>query len=134
MGGQNFVSDNLLVSVADFGDGVTGHVVHSELLRSTLRAGRCRVDGDEGSVEFDLSGERLALQSRRLGKDTYELDTEGEALGHSMCGPMGDLLLSIEEGREPSVSARRNLATMRHIAAEQESARRGGEWVELSRT
>ena len=51
-----------------------------------------------------------------------------------MCGPMGDLLLSVEEEREPLVSARRNLATIRHILAEDESARRGGVWVEVPRT
>jgi len=131
MAGQNFVSDNLLVSVADFGEGVTGHIVHSELLRSPLTASRCRVDGDEGSVVFDLWGSSLQLTSRELGDDVYTLDLSGIELANSFAGPMGDLLVSIEEGREPLISARRNLATMRHVLAEVRSARAGGTWVSL---
>ncbi|HUT00906.1 MAG TPA: Gfo/Idh/MocA family oxidoreductase, partial [Phycisphaerae bacterium] len=48
MDGQNFRSDNLLVSVVDFGEGLTGHILHSELLRSSMTASPCRVDGDAG--------------------------------------------------------------------------------------
>jgi len=131
MTGQNFVSDNLLVSIADFGDGLTGQIIHSELLRSELRSQRCRVDGDEGSVVFDLDSFSLQLQSKQLGEETHVLRVGKEAYPSSFCGPMGDFLLSLEEKREPLVSARRNLATMRHILAEEESVQGGGEWVAL---
>ncbi|MCK4374438.1 MAG: Gfo/Idh/MocA family oxidoreductase [Candidatus Brocadiae bacterium] len=131
MAGQNFHSDNLMVSIADFGEGLTGHVVHSELLRSSLKADRCRVDGDEGSVTFDLHGDALRLQSKELGGEPCVVDASGVLSTSSFCGPMGDLLLSVEEGREPLTSARRNLETMRHVFAEVESARAGGVWVEL---
>ena len=42
---------------------------------------------------------------------------------------MGDFLISIEDGREPLVSARSNLATLRTVLAEHRSARAGGQWV-----
>lgn len=129
--GQNFVSDNLFISIADFGEGLTGHIVHSELLRSQLRSQRCRIDGDEGSIVFDLDGSILRFQSKQLGEDIYVLNAGPTEWVSSFRGPMGDLLLSIEEGREPLVSARRNMATIRHILAEDKSARAGGVWVEV---
>jgi hypothetical protein len=46
---------------------------------------------------------------------------------------MGDLLLSVEEGREPIVSPRRNLATMRQVLAEETCVAEGGVWRELGR-
>lgn len=126
---QHFVSDNLLISVVDYGPGFTGHVVHSELLRSSMTRSQCRVDGDGGSLLFNLHGDRLFLHSTVLGGGPREVVFD--ELLPSMCGTMGDLLLSIEEGREPLVSARRNLATIRHVLAEQESARQGGAWMAL---
>jgi len=45
---------------------------------------------------------------------------------------MGDFLAAVENGTEPTVSGRANLATMRAILAELESARRGGVWMTLS--
>ena len=131
MAGQNFKSDNLLVSIADFGDGVTGHILHSELLRSSMSGNRCRVDGDEGTLVFDLWGNGLQLQSSQLGAEVYTLDLEGIELPSSFAGPMGDLLLSLEEGREPQVSARRNLATIRQVLAEHRSTQAGGAWVDV---
>ena len=131
MVGQNFVSDNLFMSIADFGEGLTGQIIHSELLRSDLQSRRCRVDGDEGSIVFDLDSPTLRMQSKQLGEGTYLLDAGPLKWASSFCGPMGDLLLSIEEGREPLVSARRNAATIRHILAEDKSVRAGGAWVEV---
>lgn len=131
MAGQNFVGDCLLFSVADFGEGVTGHILHSELLRSSLSIAECRVDGDKGSVVFDLYGDNLRLQSWRLGDEVYSLKFSRSKRRSSFCGPMGDLLLSIEQHREPLTSARRNLTTMRHILAEEKSARAGGIWVDV---
>jgi len=128
MTGQNFRSDNLLISLADFGENVTGQILHNELLRSSLTSTQCRVDGDEGSVVF--AGD-LLLQSKQLGDERYRVSmTEAEST-NGMRGTMGDLLLSIEETREPLVSARRNLATIRHILAEKKSAELGGVWVSI---
>jgi predicted dehydrogenase len=131
MTGQNFVSDNLFMSIADFGEGLTGQIIHSELLRSEMTSWRCRVDGDEGSIVFDLGAPTLRMQSKQLGEGTYLLDAGPLGWASSFCGPMGDLLLSIEEGREPLVSARRNAATIRHIIAEDKSVRAAGVWVEV---
>ncbi len=129
MNGQNFRSDNLLLSIADYGDGATGHIVHGELLRSSLGCAQCRVDGDAGSLVFDLYGEGLTIQSETTGEESCELDLEGRELASSFTGPMGDLLISVEDDREPATSARRNLATIRHIVAEDRSARAGGTWM-----
>ncbi|HUT35175.1 MAG TPA: Gfo/Idh/MocA family oxidoreductase [Planctomycetota bacterium] len=130
MAGQNFVSDNLLIVLYDFGPGLTGQVLHTELLRSSGAMGgvRCRVDGDKGSVVFDFDGQ-LTLDSLVLGGGPRTLDTAGGTYVSSFAGSMGDFLVCIEEGREPLVSARRNLATIRTIFAEDESARSGGCWV-----
>jgi predicted dehydrogenase len=129
MAGQNLASDGLLFSLADFGDGVTGHINHSELLRSSLGKACARIDGEEGSIELDLYGSRLRFQSQRLGDQVFNLETG--AWPDSICGSMGDLLLALEEGREPLVSARRNLATIRHVLAEKESAGADGIWIAL---
>ncbi len=130
MKGQNFVSDNLLLSIADFGEGVTGNILHNELLRSPLGCSNGRIDGDEGSIVFSLFGERpLQFTSKKMGDELYTLDLSQINLASSFCGPMGDLLLSLEEGREPTVSAHRNLSTIRQVVAEDASARAGGVWV-----
>ena len=44
---------------------------------------------------------------------------------------MGDLLMAIEEDREPMVSGRDNIITIRTILAEARSARSGGKWVSI---
>lgn len=128
--GQNFASDNLLVVVADFGEGATGHILHSELQRSRLGCFQCRVDGDKGSLLFDFWNS-LKLDSAVLGEGIRDLDTSEIRLADSFCGSMGDFLAAVEEDREPLVSGRRNLATIRTILAEDESARTGGEWVDI---
>jgi len=130
MAGQNFVSDNLLVVVTDFGEGLTGHVLHSELLRSSHAMGgvRCRVDGSRGSLAFNFDTE-LVMECEELGPGPRRLDTSGLTYASSFAGSMGDFLLAIEEGREPQVSARRNLATLRTVMAEHASTRAGGQWV-----
>ncbi len=131
MKGQNFKSDNLLLSIADYGEGATGHIVHGELLRSDLGCSACRVDGDFGSIVFDVYGTELTIHSEQTGDEPCELNLEGKQLASSFSGPMGDLLISIEEGREPATSARQNLPTIRHVAAEERSAGAGGVWIEL---
>ena len=130
MNGQNFVSDNLLISISDFGEGLTGHVLHSELSRSGLTGVQCRVDGDQGSLVFDF-GSRLQLESAQLGEGPRTLDTSGLTYVDSHCGSMADFMMAIEEDRESLVSGRRNLATIRTVVAEHESARAGGKWIAL---
>jgi len=131
MKGQNYRSDGLLISHHDFGSGLTGHIIHSELLRSSLAGNQCRIDGDEGSLVFDFAGENILLESRRLGRGVCRLDTSEMKWMEALCGSMGDFLLAIEEDREPSVSGQRNLATIRTVMAEIESARTGGQWVDV---
>lgn len=130
MSGQAFRSDNLLLSVADFGEGLTGHIAHTELLRSELAGVRCRVDGDGGSIVFDFN-DTMRIDSRGLGGGPRDVVVEGDAdYPESFAGSMGDFLCAVETGNEPSVSGRRNLATIRTIMAEHESASAGGAWVE----
>ncbi len=129
MNGQNFKSDNWLAVLADFGEGLMGHILHTELLRSSLGGTRCRVDGSEGSVVFDFH-DNLLLESKVLGDGIREIKGADLDFPSSWCGTMGDFLISIEDDREPLVSARRNLPTIRTIFAEEQSARSGGKWVE----
>lgn len=133
MPNQSFVSDMLLTSVVDFGAAGTGHILHSQMLRNGMGSERCRVDGDEGSVRFGLWGGQIELSSRKLGPDPVIVDTSAITLLPSQAGALGDLLLAIEEGREPQVSARRNLATIRHILADDRSAHADARrWEELA--
>jgi hypothetical protein len=133
MNGQNFRSDNLLISLHDFGPGLTGHILHSELLRSSIGGDQCRIDGDAGSIVFDFAGDRVLLESRILGRGVCRLDTSGMEWMEAICGSMGDFLIAIEERREPAVSGRRNLATIDTVIAEMESVRSGGRWVDVTR-
>ncbi|MBD3184677.1 hypothetical protein GF312_20520 [Candidatus Poribacteria bacterium] len=128
MKGQNFKGDNLLCSIADFGDGLTGHILHSELLRSHLRGTQCRVDGSKGSLKFDFHN-NLVIQSEILGKESFRLNTKEADFTSSFAGSMGDFLISIEQDKEPSVSGRRNLATIKTVSAEHESSMKGGKWI-----
>jgi predicted dehydrogenase len=128
MMGQNFISDNLLVAIADFGDGLTGHILHTELLRSSLGGVECRIDGSKGSMTFDFNSS-LILDSNVLGKGHCQLDLSGSNFVSSHAGSMSDFLIAIEEDKEPSVSGRRNLATIQTVIAEDKSAKLGGKWV-----
>ncbi|MCC6727706.1 MAG: Gfo/Idh/MocA family oxidoreductase [Chthonomonadales bacterium] len=132
MAGQSFASDNLICVLADFGPGLTGHVLHHELLRSSLASQPCRIDGDGGSLVFDLWGTTITLDSVRLEGGPRRIDLAPLGLPPSFAGSMGDFLAAVEEGREPEVSGRRNLATIRTIIAEHASARAGGVWVEVA--
>ena len=131
MPGQNFHADGLLLSSHDFGGGLNGQIVHSELLRSALVDNSCRIDGDEGSLVFDLEGKRLLLDSRKLGSQVHSIDTSGMQWMDALCGSMGDFLLAIEEDREPSVSGRDNLITMKTVFAEIDRAHSGGAWQQV---
>lgn len=131
MEGQHFASDNLLCTLTEFGPAVTGQILHHELLRSSLDGVRCRIDGDKGSMVFNFDSS-LTLDSQVLGKGPVQLDTEGHAWADPFAGSMGDFLLAIEEEREPMVSGRRNLATMRTVLAQDRSARAGGQWVDCA--
>lgn len=125
MNRQNFMSDNLLMVIADFGQGLTGHILHSELLRSHLDGVHCRIDGDKGSLTFDFHKELFI----DLGEGPLLLDTDGLNFVSSHCGSMADFLIAIEKDKEPTVSGRSNLQTIITILAEDESARSGGKWV-----
>lgn len=128
LAGQNFVSDNLLSVIAEFEGGTTGYILHSELVRSSLLANECRIDGTEGSLVFDFTS-YLRIQASMLGSEVFALDVSEIKFPSSWCGSMGDLLIALEEGREPLVSGRRNLHTIRTILAEERSAQAGGTWV-----
>lgn len=128
--GQNFVSDNLLSSLHDFGSGLTGHILHSELVRSGMTSVECRIDGDKGSLVFDFFS-KMRISCEALGEGIHEIDSHGIQFGDSFVGSMADFLCAIEEKREPMVSARKNLVTVRTFLAEHESTRRGGVWVEV---
>lgn len=125
---QRFVSDNLLLSILDFGRGCTGQITHHELLAAEGQVTTMRVDGDRGSVEWELWGDRLTL-STAAGTQTFSASTFG--LPNSMAGPMGDFLAGVEDGVEPTVSGRKNLAVLRHVFADQASSLAGGEWIQI---
>ena len=126
---QNFKSDGLLVSVIDFGTGTTGHILHSELVRSHAVGAMCRIDGSEGTLVFPMSGTYVEIYSSKLGDEAARLELGALNLAKSMAGSMGELLLSIEEKREPLVSARRNFATLQAVFADKASSEQGGVWL-----
>ena len=129
MKGQNFHSDNLLCVVADFGDDLKCHVLHHELVRGAQGCASARIDGSKGVLTFDPFKGNVTIESSLVGEGPFVLHANGLDFVHSFTGTMGDFLCSIEEGREPMISGRDNLKTMKVILAETESARRGGEWI-----
>lgn len=131
MPGQAFAADNLLTSLIDFGPEGTGLIVHNELHRGGLNTNSVRIEGDRGTLTFPLWGNTLTLRSDRLGPDPVSLDCAPSGFLDSFCGPMADLLISVEENREPLVSAHRNLATIRQILAEDLSSRNRARWEPL---
>ncbi len=132
MAGQAFRADNLLASLMDFGPDGTAVILHNELHRGGLNVSRVRVEGDTGTLSFGLWDTHLTLRADRLGAEPVQLDCSPPGFLNSFCGPMADLLLALEQAREPQVSGRRNLATVRQILAEDASARQGAEWRPLA--
>ncbi|MDX2111900.1 MAG: Gfo/Idh/MocA family oxidoreductase [Verrucomicrobiota bacterium] len=127
--GQHFVSGNLLLSTIDYGPGLTGHIVHSELLCAGMPSNHCRIDGDNGSLVFPLWGNSIQLTSKRLADGPVSLVVDGPDFAHTQIGTLGDLLCAIEDKREPLLSARNNLATLSHVFAEHASTLSEGQWV-----
>ena len=117
--------------ITDFGEGLTGHVLHSELTRSHLQGQRSRIDGTKGTLIFDFNNE-LTIESEELGESAFTLDATKFEQPGSFAGSMADFLIAIENGTEPTVSARRNMVTIRTILAEDESANAGGKWIEVT--
>lgn len=131
MPGQAFAADNLLTSLMDFGPEGTGLIVHNELHRGGLKANQIRIEGELGTLVFPLWSNLVTLRSERLGSEPVSVDCAPAGFLDSFAGPMADLLISLETGREPEISARRNLATIRQILAEDASARNQASWQEL---
>ena len=132
MPGQAFRSDNLLVSTIDFGEGGTGLIVHNELHQGGLSKERARVEGEAGTLDFPVWGDgEFILRSQKLGPDPVQVKWSTNGYLKSFAGPMADLLRAVEDGREPALSGRRNLQTLRQVFAERESSNRHGEWVTL---
>jgi len=131
--GQHFASDMLLTSIYDFGEDLTGTIIHHELLPARQETShRCRVDGQKGSIDFEFWGDEFRIASTDLGKETLRVDWAGWQVPPSWAGTMGDLLAAVETGREPTVSVRANLSTIRTVLAEHASAQAGGTWIELT--
>lgn len=131
MPGQAFASDNVLVSLIDFGHDGTGLIVHNENHRGRLGADRVRIEGERGTITLPLWGSTLTLSSDEFPDEPVLVECAPAGMLDSFCGPMADLLIALEEGREPLVSGRRNLATIRQILAEHASAHEGGTWQSL---
>ena len=131
MPGQNFVSDNVLTSVVDFGADGTGVILHNECHGGGLGTHAVRIEGTAGTVSFPLWGTTLTIASNRIDSGPVVLDCAPEGFLNSFCGPMADLLRSLEDGTEPQISARRNLTTIRHVLGEDASAREGATWHAL---
>jgi len=95
-------------------------------LRSSLGGVQCRIDGDKGSMTFDFHNNMILSLS---GKETYSVDLTDTKFVSSHAGSMADFLIAIENDKEPSVSGKRNLATIKTIIAEDKSTKLGGRWV-----
>lgn len=89
---------------------------------------------------FWIHGTQGTIRGSLLGRDFLELDAGGEVsrfplLGawfvDGFAGTMGELMCAIDEGRQPSNSARHNLATLRLVLAARESAENHGKAVAL---
>ncbi len=94
---------------------------------------RTRVPG----CPFWIHGTEATIRGSILGRDFLELERgevtsrfalEGAWFVDGFAGAMGELLCAIEEDREPSNSARDNLATLRMTQAAKTSAEQDGAW------
>lgn len=130
-GHQHFRSDNFLTSFSDFGGGVTGQIIHHELLRVGEPCLPVRVDGTEGSMTFDLYGQSVRLCSAKVAGGEARVLRPADGWLGSTAYSMGDLLLAVEASRAPEVSGAQNLATLAQTLAEQQAALAGGAWVGL---
>ncbi len=128
--GQAFTSDVVLASFVDYGAGIFGHILHHEIARSGWSVS-ARIDGTEGSLVVNLWGDDLTINVPRLGDGPRQVISEVPLLP-SMAGSMGDLLLAVEQGRMPQINPRQNLVTLRHVVADDVSARAGGGWTAVT--
>jgi predicted dehydrogenase len=84
------------------------------------------VHGTEGTIRGSILG-RDFLELER-GEVTSRFALDGAWFVDGFAGAMGELLCAVEEDREPSNSARDNLATLRMTQAAKTSAEQGGAW------
>jgi predicted dehydrogenase len=94
---------------------------------ATTRSPSCPfwVHGTRGTIRGSiLGGDHLALDN---GSTTIGYPLEGAWFVDGFAGTMGELLCAVEEGREPSNSARHNLATLRMVDAARASAEHAGQ-------
>ncbi|MGG4032936.1 Gfo/Idh/MocA family oxidoreductase [Paenibacillus cisolokensis] len=78
------------------------------------------VGGTNGALYNYPEGreDTLRFYSRKLVPDRpYEPALEGRWFPHAFMGPMGELMLAVQEDREPENSVRDNLVTMRTVFA-----------------
>jgi len=92
------------------------------------------------SCPFWIHGTEGTIRGSLLGRDFLELDAGGEVTRFPLqgawfvdgfAGTMGELMCAVEEGRQPSNSARDNIATLRMVSAARESADKDGTAVVL---
>ncbi len=115
------ISPTVYMAIVDFGDGlIAEHSFHNKVETPSPWDMSIVVDGDEGSILGNFSTVTLV---RKDGTKIVQTPSS-KWFPYAFLGPIADLMDAITENREPIVSGRSNLGTMKLLLGALESADR----------
>ncbi|MCW5946174.1 MAG: Gfo/Idh/MocA family oxidoreductase [Fimbriimonadales bacterium] len=116
------IAPTMYAAVVDFESGaIASHTFNNKVETREAWRMSIQVDGDEGSIEADFNTVKL---KRKDGTQIEHAPTS-KWFPDAFLGPMSDLMDAIAERREPSISGKSNLGTMKLLMGALESAERG---------
>jgi predicted dehydrogenase len=115
------IAPTIYTALIDFGDGlIAAHSFNNKVETAMPWDMSIVVDGDEGSILGNFNSVTL---DRKDGTKIEQTPTS-KWFPDAFLGPMADLMDAITENREPIVSGRSNLGTMKLLLGALESAGR----------
>lgn len=116
------IAPTMYAAIVDFENGViASHTFNNKVETQEPWKLSIGVDGDEGSIESDFNTVRL---KRKDGTQIEQTPTS-KWFPDAFLGPMSDLMDAVTEQREPSISGKSNLGTMKLLMGALQSAERG---------
>ena len=132
---KNVQGETFTALTIQFESGAVGTMVSNWHAR-TLPECRFRIDGTEGSILSEkraIAADKSSLTIQRVGGEAERRSFEQERAARMNMGEsMKELLVSLEEGREPHNSGRDNLQTMAIVDGAYLSASRDGARIEIA--
>lgn len=118
--GQNFKGDISDIVVLEFGSGATALLIdhNASWPHRHDPSMRFQIEGTEGLIQGQINDPAwIELRTSRDPEATWRPKLSGVWYPHGFIGAMADLLNAIAEDREPAVSGRDHLNTLRLIEA-----------------